>query len=288
MGCPEVLITDQGREFINVLSDELFHITKTKHRITSAYHPQTNGLTERFNQTLTRCLSKVVDESQSDWDEKIDTVLMGYRASQQASTKCSPYFMLFQKNMRLPIDNEVLPYTPFNEEEDISKRDVSEIIDCLMHSREVVFGSASANIKRAQKNQKETYDRKHKPSVFKIGSKVLLENTAQKQRKGGKMDPLWLGPYVITRDLGKGIYELSSLKGRVIKNKVNVHRLKRYVKRLQDSGCNVDQPLYETPKGKVKKGKRKRHENNEHPPQKWKVKNSILGLCIAGKSWLLL
>ena len=87
MGCPEVLITDQGREFVNSLSSQLYSITHTEHRITSAYHPQTNGLTERFNQTLTRCLAKVVDEYQSDWDERIDTVLMGYRASRQASTK---------------------------------------------------------------------------------------------------------------------------------------------------------------------------------------------------------
>ena len=116
MGCPEIL----GREFVNVLqSSELYAITNTEHRITSAYHPQSNGLTERFNQTLTQCLSKVVDESQSDWDEKIDTVLMGYRASRQASTKQSPYFMLFQKKMRLPIDNELLP----SDEEEIDSEE---------------------------------------------------------------------------------------------------------------------------------------------------------------------
>ena len=44
----------------------------------------------------------------TDWDEKIDTVLMGYRSSQQSSTKHSPYFMLFQQRMRLPNDNELL------------------------------------------------------------------------------------------------------------------------------------------------------------------------------------
>ena len=39
-GCPEVLITDQGREFVNAMSSELYAMTKTEHRITSAYHPQ--------------------------------------------------------------------------------------------------------------------------------------------------------------------------------------------------------------------------------------------------------
>ncbi len=124
MGTPEVLITDQGREFVNGLSSNLYDITKTEHRITSAYHPQvsssivalhsvksflqTNGLTERFNQTLTRSLAKVVNDSRTDWDEKLETILMGYRASKQASTKHSPFFMCFQQDMWLPIDNEVL------------------------------------------------------------------------------------------------------------------------------------------------------------------------------------
>ena len=50
----------------------------------------------------------MVDEDQKNWDVKIETVLMGYRASRQASTKYSPYFLLFQKEMRLPIDNEIM------------------------------------------------------------------------------------------------------------------------------------------------------------------------------------
>ena len=103
MGCPETLITDQGREFVNELSFELYSITNTEHHITSAYHPQSNGLTERFNQTLSSSLAKKTDEDHTDWDLKIDTILMGYRASRQGSTKFCPYYMLFQKNMRLPI-----------------------------------------------------------------------------------------------------------------------------------------------------------------------------------------
>ena len=103
MGCPEVLITDQGRVCKFTLIAALFDYP---HRASNR-KIQTNGLTERFNQTLTQCLAKVVDECQSDWDERIDTVLMGYRAFRQASTKQSPYFMLFQQDMQLPIDSGV-------------------------------------------------------------------------------------------------------------------------------------------------------------------------------------
>ena len=68
---------------------------------------QTNGLTERFNQTLVRSLGKLANDDHDNWDDQIDMILMGYRASRQASTKFSPYYMLFQTPMRLPMDAEM-------------------------------------------------------------------------------------------------------------------------------------------------------------------------------------
>ena len=163
---------------------------------------QTNGLTERFNQTLSRCLAKIINEDQTDWDEKLDTVLMGYRASKQASTKHSPYYMFFQQQMRLPIDSEILQSPTSDDEQDSNDR--------------------------AQKNQKETYDRKHLPEELPVGTEVPLENTAQRQRKGGKMDPVWLGPYTISKSMGKGVYELKNSDGEVLKKKANINRLKKF------------------------------------------------------------
>ena len=76
-----MVLSDQGREFVNQVSKDLFSITNTEHRISSAYHPQTNGLPERFNQTLQRALMKLVNNSQNNWDEKLDGILFAYRTS---------------------------------------------------------------------------------------------------------------------------------------------------------------------------------------------------------------
>ena len=57
-----------------------------------------------------------------------------------------------------------------------------------------MFKKAESNISAAQERQKQTYDRKHQPEEIAEGTQVLLENTAQKQRKGGKLEPAWLGP----------------------------------------------------------------------------------------------
>ena len=89
------MISDQGREFVNSVSEHLFRLTGTKHKITSAYHPQTNGLCERMNQTLEKALLKMVNEKQNNWDDFIDPILFAYRTSQQKSTKYSPYEMVF-------------------------------------------------------------------------------------------------------------------------------------------------------------------------------------------------
>ena len=93
--CCEVVISDQGREFVNQVQEELYRLTGTEHRVTSAYHPQTNGLTERFNQTLQTALLKVVNETQTDWDEHLPAVLFAYRTSQQKVTKLTPFEVMF-------------------------------------------------------------------------------------------------------------------------------------------------------------------------------------------------
>ncbi len=129
--------------------------------------------------------------------------------------------------MRLPIDNDCL--TVCKEEEEEVQLD--EVIGSVLASREKVFGDAELSITKAQGKQKDTYDRKHQLASINVGEEVLLENTAQKQRKGGKLEPAWLGPYVVSRCVGKGLYELSR-NGKVIKKKANIGRLKRYKKSI--------------------------------------------------------
>ena len=106
------------------------------------------------------------------------------------------------------------------------------------------------NIHDAQKKQKGTYARKHNPDILPVGEEVLVENTAQKQRKGGKLDPAWLGPYKISKQIGKGVYELKNLAGKIILNKVNISRLKVYSRRDGKESDNAGSNDEEQIKGK--------------------------------------
>lgn len=89
------MISDQGKEFVNKVNHCLFKMTNTEHRISSAYHPQTNGLVERFNQTLQRFLVELLNDNQNDWDELLDGVLFVYRTSIQKSTQVSPFELIY-------------------------------------------------------------------------------------------------------------------------------------------------------------------------------------------------
>ena len=89
------MISDQEREFLNKVNHSLFKMTNTEHRISSAYHPQTNGLVEKFNQTLQRYLVKLVNDNQNDCDELLDGVLFAYRTVKQKSTQVSPFELMY-------------------------------------------------------------------------------------------------------------------------------------------------------------------------------------------------
>ena len=92
-GVPLEVLSDRGRAFLSGLLKEVQQLLGFRKTNTSAYHPQTDRLVERFNRTLTSMLAKTVEEGGKDWDQKLSYVLFAYRASQQQSTRESPFFL---------------------------------------------------------------------------------------------------------------------------------------------------------------------------------------------------
>ena len=71
---------------------------------TTAYHPQGNGRTERFNRTLESMIAKMTEENSQDWDLHIPHALYVYRTAIHESTDFSPFFLVFGRSATLPID----------------------------------------------------------------------------------------------------------------------------------------------------------------------------------------
>ncbi len=83
--------------------DRLEALTGFKHRVSSAYHPQSNGLDGRLNQILKALLQKLVNDKQDDWDDLIDEVLFANRTNLQNTTKFTPFFIMHNREAKLPI-----------------------------------------------------------------------------------------------------------------------------------------------------------------------------------------
>ena len=103
-GCPKVLLSDQGTPFCNELVDSLCQLMQIRHRLSSAYHPQTNGLTERFNKTLCTTLAKYVSDYGDTWDNFLNAALFAYRTVQNHTTKYTPFKLLYRREAMLPMD----------------------------------------------------------------------------------------------------------------------------------------------------------------------------------------
>lgn len=91
-GASEQVIADRGQHFLADMMEELFRITHTNHTHTTVYHPQTNGLCDRFNRTLADLISQYVSSDHRDWDQFLPFVTFAYNSSVHETTGYSPFF----------------------------------------------------------------------------------------------------------------------------------------------------------------------------------------------------
>ena len=224
------------------VADKFYELTNIRHNITSAYHPQANGEVERFNRTTQEAFLKCqefhdeVIKADILWHNKLHGILLTYRTRKHASTKISPYMIMYGRECVMPweLDSDL---GPLENEED---RDLpmEEVMEKMYNIREQVLDVAAANIKRAQKTQARSNNAKHCRNASEVGEKVWrknpLWNTKQKSLKKG---PKWHGPYEVAerKDGGNGNYLLMALsgknKGLVSKNSCPPNHLKRFIHR---------------------------------------------------------
>ena len=206
VGVPEEILTDQGTNFTSQLLAEVYKLLQIKPIRTTPYHPQTDGLVERFNGTLKAMLKKTAAEEGKDWDRLLPYLLFAYREVPQASTGFSPFELVYGRNVRGPLDilKESWVAKPRSPESVVSY--VLMIQERLKKLRDIV----RENLENAQATQKQWYDRNARHREFKPGDQVLILLPTS----NNKLLAEWRGPYPIMRKVSDVNYEVKLTDGR--------------------------------------------------------------------------
>ena len=103
-GTPSMIHSDQGVQYESHLFTEMCRLFNIKKTHTTPYHPQSDGMVERFNKTLATMLSAYVDEHHANWDEHLPYVMMAYRAAVHETTGTTPNKMMLGREVATPLD----------------------------------------------------------------------------------------------------------------------------------------------------------------------------------------
>ena len=177
-GFPEQFISDQGRNFESDLIKELCKIAGVKKLHTTPYHPQSNGQCERFNSTLCNMLGTLSDEEKSDWKSHLGCMTHAYNCTKHVSTTYSPYYLMFGRHPRLPIDVE-FGLHKHNCSDNCSK---SRYIQKLRRGLNYAHKKASKYSSEQAQKYKTSYDKSVKGHQLQVNDLVLVKIVAHKAR----------------------------------------------------------------------------------------------------------
>lgn len=218
-GCPLQLHCDQGPNFESKLFKDvcsLLGISKTR---TTPYHPQSDGMVERFNRTLQDMLAKLVNDNRSNWDEILDYVMAAYRATPHDSTGLTPNMMMLGRESHLPVD------LVFGYEGSDERHCPVEYVEWLRDALASSHKRARQELARAAERQARHYNRLSGEPAYQIGDWVLL---FYKPIANKKLGLKYLGPYKIIRKISEVTYEIEAHASKKRKV-VHVNHLKPYM-----------------------------------------------------------
>ena len=230
-GVPERLHSDQGRNFESQLFKETMEYLGIKKTRTTALHPQSNGMVERFNKTLVNMLAIYVKDCPNRWDEYVKFACMAYNSSVHSTTGFSPFRMRFGEEMRLPI--HVLTGNPNSEEQADGVSDPEEAetyLDKLKSRMKKIHEVARKVTKKKVKLYKDQYDTGLRSRQLKVGQAVWLYRPQRKKGVCPKLQNKWEKGYVVTHQLDDVLYRVQ--KGRNGRSQVvHIQRLMPYLGR---------------------------------------------------------
>ena len=195
-GLPQKIISDRGSTFVSAFMRELFAQLGISGNPSTAYHPQTDGQTERINQEIEHYLRVFTNYHQTDWADWLALAEFSYNDRAQSSTGHSPFFINYGQD----------PWKGTNPRRAGRMEAADEFAKRMKGIRE----EAAAALRKASDDMKRAYDRRRLPSPgFKVGDRVWLEAAhITSDRPMKKLDDKRYGPFTILSKHGESAYKL--------------------------------------------------------------------------------
>ncbi|KAL7883281.1 hypothetical protein SRHO_G00009390 [Serrasalmus rhombeus] len=234
-GVPEVLHSDQGRNFESEVMGEVCRLMGVHKTRTTPLHPQCDGLVERFNRTLAAQLAIATQGHQRDWDKRLPVVLLACRSAVQETSGFTPAMLMFGRELRSPI--ELAFGAPPDSEDDTPPGPpfVRGLLDRLrdVHKRTRENQSAAGN------RQRRAYDMRCYGASLPVDSNVWLYNPQRKKGLCPKLQSAWVGPCRVLSRIGEVVYRIRWGRRRLV---VHRDRLAPYRPKLVGAGRRPDSP----------------------------------------------
>ena len=195
-GVPHEIVSDRGPVFVSQFWREVTRLLGVELGLSTAFHPQTDGQTERVNQILEQYLRCFVDYQQTNWSSLLPIAEFSYNSSTHSSTKSSPFLLNYGYEPYFDTSLELVPSQLSTANERVNS--IRERIDFAKNELDL-----------AQRTQKLFADRKRRELSFNVGDMVYLNRKNIKtSRPSQKLDFKKLGPFKIIAKIGNAAYKL--------------------------------------------------------------------------------
>ena len=212
-GTPQTLQTDQGASFVGEVFRNTCKILKINKIQSTAFHPESQGCTERSHRVLVEYVGHYVSEDQTNWHSWVPLATYVYNTTEHSATGVTPFELLFGRSSTLPSALKRPRELQYNYDDYASE---------LKGRLQTVHQHAHKNL--VESKSKEHYDKTAGPTKLQAGDKVLLFDETVRRGRSRKLTAHWVGPYTIT-NIDK--VNATIAKGRKL-TKVHINRLKPF------------------------------------------------------------